>query len=190
MNIFVAGATGVIGRPLLQLLRDAGHTVTGTTRSADKDRRRSKRSARMAWWPTPSTPRRCARGRRGEARRRDPSAHRSAGRQRSGADGRSAREEFAAPHRGHAQSDGGGEGRGRAARGGAEHRLRLRARAQALPRGRSARFERSPARDHRRRDRAGRRRAQHARHRRHRAALWPALRPGHLVRQARAAPGR
>ena len=36
MNIFVAGATGVIGRPLLKLLRDAGHTVTGTTRSADK----------------------------------------------------------------------------------------------------------------------------------------------------------
>jgi nucleoside-diphosphate-sugar epimerase len=36
MNIFVAGATGVIGRPLLKLLRDAGHTVTGTTRSAEK----------------------------------------------------------------------------------------------------------------------------------------------------------
>src|SRR6185436_2458465 len=36
MNIFVAGATGVIGKPLLKLLRDAGHTVTGTTRSAEK----------------------------------------------------------------------------------------------------------------------------------------------------------
>jgi nucleoside-diphosphate-sugar epimerase len=36
MNIFVAGATGVIGQPLLKLLRDAGHTVTGTTRSAGK----------------------------------------------------------------------------------------------------------------------------------------------------------
>ncbi len=36
MNIFVAGATGVIGQPLLKLLRDAGHTVTGTTRSASK----------------------------------------------------------------------------------------------------------------------------------------------------------
>ena len=34
MNIFVAGATGVIGRPLLRLLRDAGHAVTGTTRTA------------------------------------------------------------------------------------------------------------------------------------------------------------
>ena len=36
MNIFLAGATGVIGQPLLQLLREAGHTVTGTTRSAGK----------------------------------------------------------------------------------------------------------------------------------------------------------
>lgn len=36
MNIFVAGATGVIGQPLLKLLRDAGHIVTGTTRSAEK----------------------------------------------------------------------------------------------------------------------------------------------------------
>ena len=36
MRIFVAGATGVIGRPLLKLLRDAGHAVTGTTRSLSK----------------------------------------------------------------------------------------------------------------------------------------------------------
>ena len=36
MNIFVAGATGVIGRPLVRLLRQAGHDVTGTTRSAGK----------------------------------------------------------------------------------------------------------------------------------------------------------
>jgi len=36
MNIFVAGATGVIGRPLVKLLRQAGHAVTGTTRSAQK----------------------------------------------------------------------------------------------------------------------------------------------------------
>jgi nucleoside-diphosphate-sugar epimerase len=36
MNIFVAGATGVIGQPLLRLLRDAGHAVTGTTRSDTK----------------------------------------------------------------------------------------------------------------------------------------------------------
>jgi nucleoside-diphosphate-sugar epimerase len=36
MNVFVAGATGVIGRPLLTLLVKAGHAVTGTTRSAAK----------------------------------------------------------------------------------------------------------------------------------------------------------
>lgn len=36
MNVFVAGASGVIGRPLVKLLIGAGHTVTGTTRSAAK----------------------------------------------------------------------------------------------------------------------------------------------------------
>ena len=36
MNIFVAGATGVIGRPLLRLLASAGHAVTGTTRQPAK----------------------------------------------------------------------------------------------------------------------------------------------------------
>jgi nucleoside-diphosphate-sugar epimerase len=36
MNVFVAGATGVIGRPLLKLLHAAGHAVTGTTRSQSK----------------------------------------------------------------------------------------------------------------------------------------------------------
>ena len=131
MNVFVAGATGVIGQPLLKLLRDAGHAVTGTTRSAGKiaDDRGARRARRGG---------RCVRrrgaaagGGRGEARRRHPSAHRSAGRERSGANGRGARKERAAADRRHAQPDGGGEGRGRAARGGAEHRLRLRAGAEA-----------------------------------------------------------
>jgi len=36
MNVFVVGASGVIGRPLVRLLCAAGHTVTGTTRSADR----------------------------------------------------------------------------------------------------------------------------------------------------------
>jgi nucleoside-diphosphate-sugar epimerase len=36
LKIFVAGATGVIGRSLVPLLIKAGHEVTGTTRSADK----------------------------------------------------------------------------------------------------------------------------------------------------------
>jgi len=36
MNVFVAGASGVTGRPLVRLLVAAGHTVTGTTRSAER----------------------------------------------------------------------------------------------------------------------------------------------------------
>ncbi len=36
MKIFLAGAGGVIGRRLVPLLRDAGHSVVGTTRSTDR----------------------------------------------------------------------------------------------------------------------------------------------------------
>src|SRR6266700_1283193 len=36
MNVFLAGAAGAIGRRLVPLLRDAGHAVTGTTRSGEK----------------------------------------------------------------------------------------------------------------------------------------------------------
>ena len=36
MRVFLAGATGAIGRRLVPLLIDAGHAVTGTTRSADR----------------------------------------------------------------------------------------------------------------------------------------------------------
>ena len=36
MRIFLAGATGAIGRRLVPLLLHAGHEVTGTTRSAAK----------------------------------------------------------------------------------------------------------------------------------------------------------
>jgi nucleoside-diphosphate-sugar epimerase len=35
LRIFLAGASGVIGRPLVQLLREAGHDVVGTTRSEE-----------------------------------------------------------------------------------------------------------------------------------------------------------
>jgi nucleoside-diphosphate-sugar epimerase len=36
MKIFVAGAGGVIGRRLVPMLREAGHSVVGTTRSTDR----------------------------------------------------------------------------------------------------------------------------------------------------------
>ena len=36
MKIFLAGASGVIGRLLLPLLVKAGHEVAGTTRRADR----------------------------------------------------------------------------------------------------------------------------------------------------------
>ena len=36
MRIFLAGATGAVGRPLTRLLVAAGHAVTGTTRSPHK----------------------------------------------------------------------------------------------------------------------------------------------------------
>src|ERR1700727_2422445 len=39
MRIFLAGATGAIGRRVALLLRQAGHEVTGTTRTADKSPR-------------------------------------------------------------------------------------------------------------------------------------------------------
>lgn len=38
LKIFLAGAAGVIGRSLIPLLRDAGHAVTGTTRTAEGKR--------------------------------------------------------------------------------------------------------------------------------------------------------
>ncbi len=36
MRVFVAGATGVIGRRLLPMLVEAGHEVTAMTRRADR----------------------------------------------------------------------------------------------------------------------------------------------------------
>ena len=38
MRVFVAGAAGIIGRELVPLLVEAGHEVTGTTRSFDRSR--------------------------------------------------------------------------------------------------------------------------------------------------------
>lgn len=36
MRIFLAGAAGTIGRQLVPILLDAGHDITGTTRSTDR----------------------------------------------------------------------------------------------------------------------------------------------------------
>jgi nucleoside-diphosphate-sugar epimerase len=46
MRIFLAGASGAIGRPLTAMLVAAGHEVTGTTRSADGARTISAAGAR------------------------------------------------------------------------------------------------------------------------------------------------
>jgi nucleoside-diphosphate-sugar epimerase len=45
MRIFLAGATGVIGRRLIPLLIGAGHNVTGTTRTADAEKVRALKAA-------------------------------------------------------------------------------------------------------------------------------------------------
>jgi nucleoside-diphosphate-sugar epimerase len=45
VNVFIAGATGVIGQRLTFLLLVAGHSVTGTTRSAEKAARLRERGA-------------------------------------------------------------------------------------------------------------------------------------------------
>ena len=62
MRVFLAGATGVIGRRLLPLLIAAGHEVTAMTRSDDA-RGRAARSGRHAG--------RVRRVRRGGRARRD-----------------------------------------------------------------------------------------------------------------------
>lgn len=48
MRVFVAGATGAIGRPLVRQLIEAGHEVTGMTRSADRGHAIEALGARVA----------------------------------------------------------------------------------------------------------------------------------------------
>lgn len=48
MRVFVAGATGAIGRPLVRQLLEAGHEVTGMTRSEQKARALEAAGARAA----------------------------------------------------------------------------------------------------------------------------------------------
>ena len=53
MKVFVAGATGVLGRVLVPQLVARGHEVVGMTRSAAKQDLVQERARR---WPTPWTP--------------------------------------------------------------------------------------------------------------------------------------
>lgn len=48
MRVFVAGATGAIGRPLVRQLVEAGHEVTGTTRSPERAARLEEQGATAA----------------------------------------------------------------------------------------------------------------------------------------------
>lgn len=48
MKIFVAGATGAVGRPLVERLLEAGHAVVGTTRSEEKAATLRSRGAEAA----------------------------------------------------------------------------------------------------------------------------------------------
>jgi len=52
--VFVAGATGAIGQPLITELVAEGHTVTGMTHP-EAGARRVRRLVRMWRWQTPTT---------------------------------------------------------------------------------------------------------------------------------------
>ena len=54
MKVFIAGATGALGRRLVPLLVAEGHDVTGMTRTPEK-RGFSATSALARSWPTRST---------------------------------------------------------------------------------------------------------------------------------------
>ena len=128
MNIFLAGATGVIGRPLVPLLRDAGHAVTGTSRSEEKASAIEVLGARGVVVDVFDARALLQGDVGGAARRGDPSTHRPAATSLDA--GRPAEFEANARLRieGTQESDGGGrQWCGVRARGGAEHRLRLRA---------------------------------------------------------------
>ena len=60
MRVFLAGASGVIGRPLVPRLSAAGHEVTGMTRSQGQGGADPGWPERGPPWSTCSTERRCA----------------------------------------------------------------------------------------------------------------------------------
>ncbi|MFE0103507.1 NAD-dependent epimerase/dehydratase family protein [Streptomyces sp. NPDC059009] len=77
MRIFVAGATGAIGRHLLPLLVQAGHDVLGATRSAHGLARPERGGARAVQPPTATGSRANPRSTRVRRRRGGPAIPRS-----------------------------------------------------------------------------------------------------------------
>ena len=68
MRVFVAGASGAIGRPLVPKLIAAGHEVTGMTRSEARAEDVRAAGAGPRWWMC-STRTRCVPRSRGARRR-------------------------------------------------------------------------------------------------------------------------
>ena len=128
MRVFVAGASGAIGRPLIPSLVAAGHEVTGMTRS--ERRRRDPPAGATPRSSTPSTPTPAARGRG----RRAPEVvvHELTALPSASIYARELYEATNRPHRGHAQPDGGRARRRRPAIRLPEHRLRVPERAAAV----------------------------------------------------------
>ena len=143
MRVFLAGASGAIGRPLVPKLIAAGHEVTGMTRSEARaeemraGRRRRGRRGRVRR-------RRAARRDRGGAPGGDrPRAHGPAGSDRLPQGGH-LRGHQPRPDRGHAQPDRRGRGRRRPAPRVPEHRVRLPPRTASASRPRTTRSSRTP----------------------------------------------
>ena len=82
MRIFVAGATGAVGRPLVSALITAGHSVVGLTRTAAKADTIRRMGAEPSS-PTASMRRRCASGHCRQTGRHHPRNDRSRRRHRS-----------------------------------------------------------------------------------------------------------
>jgi hypothetical protein len=192
MRVFLAGATGVIGTPLVPQLLEAGHEVTAMTRSV-------LRAAQLeAGWRGPRRVRRvrCRRGAGGHGRcvatGGHPPAHLAADAARL-EQARPARRQQPPADRGDPDPPRCGAWQRRAPYGGAEHRVRIRAGRRPRQGGGGSAVHRRAAAT-RRRGQGGRRaRAAghgHNGHRGSRVALRHALRARHLLRPARLQRGR
>ncbi len=182
MRIFLAGASGAIGRRLVPLLVQAGHGVTGTTRSSASAKELERAGATAAVVDVYDAP---AVSAAMLAARPDAVIHQLTDLPRE-FDAAKIAASYAANARirteGTRNLIAAAQGCRRAALHRAEHRVRLCAGRRAASRDRSAQSRRSGAR----RDGAGRRRhggpVARLRPRDDRAALWAALRPRHLER--------